>query len=126
MIQIIQIRGGILQDQKTDLFIRIKQHFKSLIDKGAYLEGEGLPSVRKAAESLGVNPNTVQKAFQLLVEDNYIEILPKKGAYVIKQKNSTDLLLNSLKQALDNYLKTHSKKETLETLIHLMEESIHD
>ncbi len=58
--------------------MRIKNHFKSLIEKGAYLEGEPLPSVRNAALDLGVNPNTVQKAYQALESDGLVEILPKK------------------------------------------------
>ena len=69
---------------KLDLFERIKEHYKSLIDKGAFLEDEALPSVRQAALSLGVNPNTVQKAYQELSDEGYIDIIPKKGAYVKK------------------------------------------
>ncbi|AUD63809.1 hypothetical protein BK010_09485 [Tenericutes bacterium MO-XQ] len=90
-----------MPDSKLDVFMRIKNHFKSLIEKGAYLEGEPLPSVRNAALDLGVNPNTVQKAYQALESDGLIEILPKKGAYVKAYETSDQHLIDALKHILD-------------------------
>lgn len=90
-----------MSDSKIDVFMRIKHHFKSLIEKGAYLVGEPLPSVRNAALDLGVNPNTVQKAYQALESDGLIEVLPKKGAYVKQYEISDQHLIDSLKHLLD-------------------------
>ncbi len=115
-----------MKEQKLDLFLQIKDKFKTLIEKGAYLEGEFLPSVRKTADNLGVNPNTVQKAYQLLEEENYIEIIPKKGAYVKKQILSNQLISNALFDALKKYLKTHTKTETLKTIKDMMGELDND
>jgi GntR family transcriptional regulator len=67
---------------KQELYERIKDQFERLIQNGAYLPGEPLPSLRKVALDLGVNPNTVEKAYQALAEDKMIEIIPKKGAFV--------------------------------------------
>lgn len=45
--------------------------------------GDGqLPSVRSVAQELGVNPNTVQKAYGLLERDGVICSLPGKGSFL--------------------------------------------
>ena len=38
--------------------------------------------MRTAAGEMGVNPNTVAKAYALLEEQGYVRALPKKGAFV--------------------------------------------
>ena len=49
---------------------------------GAVDPGEALPSVRSLAQELGVNPNTVQKAYQMLERDGIICSVPGKGSFV--------------------------------------------
>ena len=105
-----------MADTKVDVFIRIKNHFKTLIEKGAYLEGEPLPSVRNAALDLGVNPNTVQKAYQALENDGWVEILPKKGAYVKSFETSDQHLIDALKHLLDEL----KQKRTVEDILKLI------
>ena len=41
-----------------------------------------MPSVRTAAEELGVNPNTVVRAYAVLESEGVVQSLPKKGIYV--------------------------------------------
>ena len=41
-----------------------------------------LPSVRSLALELGVNPNTVQKAYRLLERDGIIYSVPGKGSFI--------------------------------------------
>lgn len=43
--------------------------------------GEALPSVRSLAQELGVNPNTVQKAYRMLERDGIIYSVPGKGSF---------------------------------------------
>lgn len=105
-----------MSDSKIDVFMRIKNHFKSLIEKGAFLEGESLPSVRQAAMDLGVNPNTVQKAYQALVDDQMIEILPKKGAYVKSYAISDNHLVEALKHLLDELMQKRSQQEIIQII----------
>ena len=49
---------------------------------GAIDHGEPLPSVRALAQELGVNPNTVQKAYQMLERDGIICSVPGKGSFI--------------------------------------------
>lgn len=68
---------------KQDVYIEIAERYREYIRLGIIKNGEKLPSVREAAEELGVNPNTIARAYHLLEEEGYIMALPKKGAFVI-------------------------------------------
>ena len=86
---------------------------------GAYDEERRLPSVRELAADLGVNPNTVQKAYVLLEEKGLICSLPKKGAFVTY---SGDALGNISDTRRANAVKTvHELKEQGITLDELNE-----
>ena len=67
---------------KRDVYLEIAQRYAEFIRLGVLQEGDKLPSVRVAAGDMGVNPNTVQRAYTYLEEQGMIQMLPKKGAYV--------------------------------------------
>ena len=68
---------------KQEIYIEIAERYKQYIRLGALRAGEKLPSVRAAAIELGVNPNTVARAYSQLEADGFIKALPKKGVFVI-------------------------------------------
>jgi GntR family transcriptional regulator len=68
---------------KQDIYLEIAEKYKEYIRLGIIKNGEKLPSVREAAEELGVNPNTVARAYSKLEGEGFIHSLPKKGAFVI-------------------------------------------
>jgi len=68
---------------KQDVYIEVAEKYKQYIMSGIYSKGDKLPSVRAVGTELGVNPNTVAKAYALLEREGYIKSLPKKGAFVI-------------------------------------------
>ena len=67
---------------KRDVYLEVAERYERFIRLGVLNDGDKLPSVRIAAGELGVNPNTVQKAYCLLEEKGLICSLPKKGAFV--------------------------------------------
>ncbi len=67
---------------KQDIYLEIAERYKEYIKLGVIKRGEKLPSVRTLAGELGVNPNTVAKAYSVLEEDGLVKSLPKKGAFV--------------------------------------------
>lgn len=77
---------------KQDVYIEIAEKYKEYIIGGIYKYDDRLPSVRIVALELGVNPNTVARAYSLLEEWGYIRAISKKGAFVIYNDgaNSTD------------------------------------
>jgi len=68
---------------KQDVYIEIAEKYKEYIKLGIIKKGEKLPSVRDAAGELGVNPNTIARAYNLLESEGFVRSLPKKGAFVI-------------------------------------------
>lgn len=81
---------------KQDVYLEIANRFENYILNGLYRSGDKLPSVRAVAAELGVNPNTVAKAYSVLEERSFIRALPKKGAYVIYgEENSTPIPIDA-------------------------------
>ena len=80
-------------DEKKPIFIQIRDFYEHLIDIGGLKHGDEMPSVRSVALYFGANPNTVQRAFTLMVEDGYLTSIPKKGFYVEKGKGNEDKFL---------------------------------
>lgn len=67
---------------KRDVYIEVAERYEKFIRLGVLSDGDRLPSVRVAAGELGVNPNTVQRAYTLLEEKGLIRSVLKKGAFV--------------------------------------------
>lgn len=73
-----------------------------------------MPSVREVAIANGVNPNTVQRAFSLLVEEGYLISVQKKGFFVSKANNDRK---NVLVDSLEKLIKEgYSKDEIVNAL----------
>ena len=89
-------------NDKKPIFIQIKEMYERLIDMGAYKEGDAMPSVREVGLAYSANPNTVQRAFSLMVEDGYLVSIPKKGFYVHKKSLIKDI---AKKRLLKNWRK---------------------
>ncbi len=75
---------------KQDVYLEIARRYREYIELGIYKNGEKLPSVREAACELGVNPNTIAKAYALLEEEGIIRTLPKKGAFVSSEAETDE------------------------------------
>lgn len=67
---------------RTPIYEQLYKKVAELILKGDLGAGDKLPSVRELAKELGVNPNTVSKAFQLLERDKVIYSLAGRGSFV--------------------------------------------
>lgn len=67
---------------RTPIYEQLYKKVVELILKSELKAGDKLPSVRELAKSLGVNPNTVSKAFQLLEHDKMIYSLAGRGSFV--------------------------------------------
>lgn len=69
-------------NNKDSIYMNIHNEFKKYIIANVYKYDDKLPSVRSIALEYGINPNTVQRAFQLLEDEGYIKTISKKGVYV--------------------------------------------
>lgn len=64
------------------LYEQIRAQVKTQIMNGTLNAGEALPSIRSLAKSLQISILTVQKAYDLLQEDGFIETTAGKGCFV--------------------------------------------
>lgn len=64
------------------IFVQIRQRLAGMILRGQVAEGEALPSVRQIAGELSVNPLTVTKAFEALVDIGVVEKRRGLGMFV--------------------------------------------
>ncbi len=71
---------------KENVYEQIVNEYKRYISLGVIRKDDKLPSCRALASELGINPNTVQRAYNVLENDGYITVLPKKGVYVSFEK----------------------------------------
>lgn len=67
------------------LYEQIVSQIKTQIMSGELKAGEALPSIRSLAKSLQISVLTVQKAYEILQEDGFIETTAGKGCYVSVQ-----------------------------------------
>lgn len=64
------------------LYLQIQAQVKNAVAAGALKPGNALPSVRKLAADLGINPNTVARAYLDLERDGVIRAVPGGGTFV--------------------------------------------
>lgn len=74
-----------LRDRKQ-LYEQLIDNVKNLILTGELQPDDKLPSVRSLAKELGINPNTIQKAYSELERQGVIMSLQGRGSIVLADK----------------------------------------
>lgn len=64
------------------LYLQIQAQVKNAVAAGALKPGDALPSVRKLAADLRINPNTVARAYLDLERDGVIKAVPGGGTFI--------------------------------------------
>lgn len=62
---------------------------------GVLRSGDKLPSVRALAQKLGINPNTVQKAYGALEEKGVIYSIAGKGSFLSQSDAASEQILSA-------------------------------
>jgi GntR family transcriptional regulator len=85
----------------SPIYLQIIRYIKRGIVSGTVAEGDELPSRRVLSALLGVNPNTVQKAFRLLEDEgliashsgakSYVSIAPDRVPEIRRQLVEEDM-----------------------------------
>ncbi len=70
-------------NEKDPIYRQLHDRLVEMILEGVYRNGDALPSVRRISADHRINPITVSKAFQLLVEDGVVEKKRGLGMYVM-------------------------------------------
>lgn len=71
------------------IYLQIVKHIKSGIVSGTIKNGDEVPSRRVLSSLLGVNPNTIQKAYKMLEDSGLME--SRSGAKSYMRFDDTDI-----------------------------------
>jgi len=80
------------------IFQQIADQIRERILEGEWQAGERIPSIRELAIDLGVNPNTVTKSYQALLDRTIIENQRGRGYFV--DTNAMATILGEMKTEL--------------------------
>lgn len=69
-------------NQPKGIYQQIADRMRDRILQGEWQPGERIPSIRELAVSIGVNPNTITKSYQSLMEREIIENQRGLGYFV--------------------------------------------
>ena len=102
----ISFENFIMQDG-SPIYLQILLYIKSGIIAGIIKDGDELPSRRVLSALLGVNPNTVQKAYKMLEDEGLIQSRTGAKSYVVVteeklQEIRTELLEDDAKGAVQS------------------------
>jgi GntR family transcriptional regulator len=64
------------------IYLQLIEQIKHSVETGALRAGDQLPTIRKLAEDLVMNPNTVVRAYRELQHEGVIELRHGSGAFI--------------------------------------------
>ena len=70
------------QSSGIPLYLQLMEQVKHAVETGALREGDQLPTIRKLAEELVMNPNTVARAYRELENEGVLEVKHGSGAFI--------------------------------------------
>ncbi len=89
------------------IFYKIALEICQMIVRKELNAGDKLPAVRELAKERKVNPNTVQKAYQLLEEREIVFAIERSGKFVTKDQARIEKLTDEiLEDEITQFLKT--------------------
>ncbi|NLM11952.1 MAG: GntR family transcriptional regulator [Clostridiaceae bacterium] len=87
-------------NNKEPVYIQIAYYVKKQILAGFAEPGDELPSRRELAALLGINPNTVQKAYKLMEDSGYVQTIGNSGSIIYIDKKILSSIENELTKGL--------------------------
>lgn len=90
-------------DMASDIpiYVQLRNQIVMGIGRGELKMGEKLPTVRQLAQDAGVNTMTVNKAYQVLKAEGFIEIDRRHGATVRPVEDISGLFREKLESELE-------------------------
>ena len=117
----ISFESFIMEDGMP-IYLQIILFIKRGIIAGVIADGDELPSRRVLSALLGVNPNTVQKAYRMLEEEGLIQSHSGAKSYVVldsavKERIRSELLESDAKSVIHSLRQMGLTKEDAVALI---------
>ncbi|MCM1100633.1 MAG: GntR family transcriptional regulator [Clostridium sp.] len=64
------------------LYLQLRNQIILGIATSQFREGDALPSVRRLADTIGINMHTVNKAYTVLKQEGYVKVDRRRGAVI--------------------------------------------
>ena len=107
---------------RVPIYGQIVQTIERYVALGILKPEEQIPSIRDMAAELGINPNTVKKAYSILEQKGVIVTLSTKGTFIANKtedvlKNTIESKINLIKKLINEIEKYGvSKQDILEKI----------
>lgn len=103
---------------RTPIYEQIVNEIEKYVALGILKEKEQIMSIRELASTLGINPNTVKKAYAILETKNIISSISTKGTYIKEnaskvKKETINNYINDIKSIMDKLYKLGITKEEI-------------
>ena len=95
---------------RTPIYEQIVNNIEKYVALGILKEKEQIPSIREMAGSIGVNPNTVKKSYDILEARGIIRTISTKGTFISENTKKTtqdkiDKEINHIKEEINELTK---------------------
>ncbi len=108
---------------REPIYEQLVKNIINLITKGVLMPDDPLPSVRTLARDLGINPNTVQKAYHELELKGMIYHAAGRGSFVAQSSDLADAVISQRMDAVKDSLAAARKAGvSKESIIKLVSE----
>lgn len=103
---------------RTPIYEQIVEKIEKYVALGILKEKEQIMSIRELASDLGINPNTVKKAYTILETKNIITSISTKGTFIkenasLVKEQTINNYINDIKTIIDNLTKLGLTKEEI-------------
>jgi GntR family transcriptional regulator len=84
------------------LYFQLMEQIKHAVEIGALRAGDQLPTIRKMAEDLVMNPNTVVRAYRELEHQGVVELKHGSGAFIRETADGRARLMRKAQGVLES------------------------
>ena len=107
-------------DEQTPIYLQLREVVVRRIVEGGLQEGAAVPSVRQVASEEQINPLTVSRAYQMLVDEGLLEKRRGVGMFVCQGAQSTALETERNKFIEEEWPKILTRLSTLKLDLQLL------
>lgn len=104
--------------KREPIYEQIVSEIEKYVALGILKENEQIMSIRELASTLGINPNTVKKAYSILETKGVIISLSTKGTFIKEnankvKENTINNYINEINEIMEKLYKLDISKEEI-------------
>ena len=96
---------------RVPIYEQIIREIERYVSLGVLRPNEQIPSIRELAANLGINPNTVKKAYNELEQKKVIYVMSTKGTFICEKTN--EVIKRKVTEGIENINKIVTELERL-------------